>query len=660
MQLERPCFNNPGLRDLAMNQIFRRFRQIPLFVRVLLIGLGFAALLSLALAAPELDPSPRAAVQPPVQRPLPRPESHPVAGPLTLVSLEVGPKPWVRAPGRSVVSTFTSDDPETLLVAATARLRSGLDPSTIRWTVSAPLGFVVPVEGMWTGPRLEVKLRRPGGNPVGLGGPLALMVQATVAAEGAQHSVQETVVQDEVDQLRQEYIDLARRQVPARGEFVNAVDFAARYGQRFPWLRFEDLNWSVDPNTRERFSYALIRPELIAGLDRMRRAYGDVTINSGYRNPTRQVEVHAPVRESLHQYGYAADLAVAPGGGRAWPSEVDWRRLAEVACGASAKWVEPLTSSSPNGPGCHVHVDYRPGPASSAPVRLRGQVVAAATGRPVADALVVLGGMPARTDAGGFFVIRNVMSGGRYPVDVQAEGYAPLEQPVWLKAWGTVTARLALQLPTPDGVNVAVASTSWLDEDAGLLAVGLSVSNAGSSPADVRVGLSSSAARLSLASTLLAALPAGGARQVALTMRLPRGKDRAPLPLSVDLAFRPGSGQEKRRRASLLAPLPALAQAVSPVPAAPPPRTQTHGQPAPVVRPAPVAAALSSAELKPAAPVAAQPAKPSPEAAPAPAPVPAAEPAPPSATGEAVATPPAEKPTPPAPADESDLPDEEE
>jgi hypothetical protein len=629
-----------------MNPIFHRFRQIPLFVRVVLTGLGFAALLSLALAAPDLTPEKPPASAPPIERPLPKPESHPVAGPLTLVSLEVGPQPWVRVPGRRVIATFTSEDPETLRVMASVRLRPGLDPASVRWTVSAPLGFVVPVEGKWNGPRLDVTLRRPGGNSAGLGGPLSLTVQAQVSVEGQRHIVQETVVQDEVDQIRQEYIDLARRRVPERGEFLNAASFAARYGARYPWLRFEHLNWSVNPTTRERFSYALIRPELVVGLDRMRRVSGSVTINSGYRNPTRQVEVHAPVRESLHQYGYAADLAVPPAAGRSWPNETDWRQLAEVACGAHAKWVEPLTSSSPNGPGCHVHVDYRPGPVSSAPVRLRGEVVAAATGRPVAGALVVLGGMPAQTDARGFFVLRNVMSGGRYPVEVRADGYAPLVQPVWLKAWGTASTRLALQAPAPDGVSVTVVRTDWLDEAAGLLSVGLRVSNAGRGPADVRLGVGSTAARVTPAAARLAALPAGADRQVAVTVRFPRGKAPAPLPLAVDLQFR-SAGKEQRARVQLLASLPAapptvtvarprpptLKPAPALVPKAPPAPAATAARPA-ASNPAPVTTAAPptapNPESEPPAAAAVSPEEPkptpAPEAAPPPDPAPKSEP----------------------------------
>src|SRR5437868_6264886 len=149
-----------------------RLNRIPLFARALAAGLGFTAVLSLALAAPGRGHRPRKAVSPPPLRlaALPQPESRPVAGPLTLVSLAVGAEPGVYPPGRRVVRTFLTDDAETCHVLAAARLAGGA-PESIRWTVAAPPGFLVPVEGKWTGPRLDVVLRRPGGNPSGLGGP---------------------------------------------------------------------------------------------------------------------------------------------------------------------------------------------------------------------------------------------------------------------------------------------------------------------------------------------------------------------------------------------------------------------------------------------------------------------------------------------------------
>ncbi len=220
-----------------------------------------------------------------------------------LTSLCVGPGPRVFAPGRHVVATFITDDGESGHVMATARLAAASGSPLIHWSVVAPGGFQVPAEGNWTGPRLDVLLRRPGGNPGGRGGPLSLTVQAHVQVDEQEYTARETVVQDELDQLRQEYVDLERHTVPDRSEFVDATSFAARYGRRYPWLHFEDLNWSVNPNTRLRYSYAIIRPELLQGLDRVRQAYGGIVINSGYRNPVRQVEVHAPVPESLHQYG---------------------------------------------------------------------------------------------------------------------------------------------------------------------------------------------------------------------------------------------------------------------------------------------------------------------------------------------------------------------
>src|SRR5436853_6084270 len=91
-----------------------RLNRIPLFARALAAGLGFTAVLSLALAAPGRGHRPRKALPPPLRvAALPQPESRPVAGPLTLVSLAVGAEPRVYPPGRRVVGTFLTDAGET-------------------------------------------------------------------------------------------------------------------------------------------------------------------------------------------------------------------------------------------------------------------------------------------------------------------------------------------------------------------------------------------------------------------------------------------------------------------------------------------------------------------------------------------------------------------
>jgi hypothetical protein len=590
----------------------RSFNQVPLFARALLVVVALAGVLMLALPAPVRGRRARsaAAARPPAAPLVTAP--RPNAGPLLLTSLTVGPEPRLFQPGRRVVTTFITDDGESCHLVAAARL-AGSTSAVIHWSVVAPVGFILPVDGRWTGPGLDVVLRRPGGNPGGLGGPLSLTVQARADVNGQECVAGESVTQDELDQLRQEYVDLARRAVPDRSEFMDAAAFAARYGSRYPWLHFEDLNWSVNGNTQARYSYAIIRPELVEGLDRVRRAYRGIVINSGYRNPVHQIEVNAPVRESLHQYGCAADLAVLPGPGRGLPNEVDWRRLAEAACSAQAKWVEPLASSGPNSPGCHVHVDYRPGPVSSAPVRLHGQVVAAATGRPVVGALVLLGGMPARTDSSGVFGIRNVLSGGLHPVEVRADGFDILNQPVPLVAWGTAYVRLALRPPSHRELTVEVARTYWVDRKARVLSAILRVSStAGGELRDVRLspapgpGVQVDQEQLSLAM-----LPARAVRGVAVLLRLRPGQVTASMPLALGVIYHGASGAEERTQLALsvllpgaLPPSSALRVVKQPPAARPSPappaaaRTSVVASPVTTVRP------TSSSSSLPPAPIA--------------------------------------------------------
>lgn len=540
-----------------MRPALSRLKHLPLPAKALTAVIAFAALLSLALPAPgrgprARSPMPRSRASTPVQA---APRSQ--AGSPELTSLRIGPGPVDLASGRRVVATFITNDEAACHVMATARLAAASGPAVIRWTVEAPAGFQAPPDAEWTGPRLDVTLRRPGGNPGGRGGPLSITVEARAPVNGQERAARQTVVQDELDQLRQEYVDLRRRRAPDRSEFIDAATFAARYSRPYPWLRFEDLNWSVNPNTGHRYSWAILRPELLEGLDQVRRAYGSVVINSGYRNPVHQVEVHASIRESLHQYGYAADLAVIPGEGRALPDEADWRRLAEAACSARAKWVEPLESSAPNSPGCHVHLDYRPGPASSAPVHLRGQVVEAQTGRPLAGALVLLGAMPARTDRHGVFGVRTVLSGGVHPIEVHADGFSVLHQPVRLAAWGSACTRLALLPAPPRSFAVAVARVHWVDWRSRLLVATLRVANTGAAAAgDVRLTvMPAPAALISEEPADLGALPAAAVRGVRVVLRLPRVP--APEPLAVSLAYLDASGavQKMHRELTIVPPV---------------------------------------------------------------------------------------------------------
>jgi hypothetical protein len=312
-------------------------------------------------------------------------------------------------------------------------------------------------------------------------------------------------------------------------------------------------------------------------------------------------------------------------------------------------------------------------------VRLRGQVVDAATGRPVAGAVVVLGAMPAQTNAQGFFSVRNVLSGGSYPVTVRADGFQELSQPVRLVAWGTASARLKVQPEGHPALSASVARTRWVNQRSGLLAATLRVTNTGAAEAkEARLTIGSSAATLvSQEPAQLGSMPAGAVRGVQVVLRLRRGHGESGVPLAVSLAFGRENGEEQTAQVELAALPPG---AVAPAAAAGEPPVATPSTPRAVTREAPTskqpaaaagaAAALSPtvAQPKPAAPPAPAEKAPAPakaerkesagpnEASPPtpspPSPPPAATPPPP--------TPGEEKPSaPPEPAKEEAEPKEE-
>jgi hypothetical protein len=469
-----------------------------------------------AAAAPaETEP----AAAPPAAAP-----DAPVA--LAITRLRVGAPPfaWEGHGEGSRLATFVTDSDRRLSVVAWARVQ-GVPAEAIRWEVTPPAGFSLPAGPLPTGPVLRVTLARPDGNPKGGGGPLAIRVRASVARDGRIWEARESVTQDERDQMRQEYVDLRRESVPERYRFLDAAQYAERYGRRFPQIRFEELNWSVNPDTGERYRYVIVAERLLEGLARTRARYERPLIfNSGYRNPTRQVEVHAPVKESLHQYGLAADLAVLPTQpaspeGETPSSAADWLAFAQAATLAGASWVEPISES-----GGHLHVDFREGGQRSGPVTLQGKVLDTATGEPVAGAQLLLAGMPATTDAEGRFTLRHVLTPRDRNLAVTAEGYQPLSQAVPIRIGGNRVDLKLTSAPRPR-LTARAGASAWKDEEAGLAVTEIRVRNTGTRAA-LDLVLAAAApegapAPVAIAPARLASLLPGAETTVRVTCKIP-------------------------------------------------------------------------------------------------------------------------------------------
>jgi hypothetical protein len=518
--------------------------------RFLLTGFGaFSLVCVFGAATPERPAQPArpaaaaatagAAVEP--ERPAAPAAQAPMAeeaGPLEITVLRVGRAPFAWSEpdartGRRPLLSFITDDAGTCRVAAWARVL-GLPAASreIRWRIEPPAGFTLAGEP-GAGAELRAVLTRPEA-PAPDGGPLTITVRASVELEGRRYEVTQTVAQDTRDQMRQEYVDLGREVVPERQKFLDAAEFAQRFGKRFPTIQFEEINFSLNSATGERYPYALVTDVLMLGLKRAQRLLGtEFHFTSGYRNPRRQEQVHAPVDESQHQYGYAADLLVRPGEGREAPNEADWLRMAEAACAVGAHFVEPMTLCHVNTTSCHLHMDFRESGVVTVPVRVKGVVRDSVTGQPIAGAVVTLAGMPARTGPNGYFAVRNVLSARERPLEVEAAGYLPTTQTVTVAA-GTTEAQLALEPGPRPALAVTAGQAAWKNEAAGVGTLELRLENTGAvDAADVRLR----AAGFQVAPERVPSLPVGKVFKLTLFFRRERGGEPAPLQVALESAY---------------------------------------------------------------------------------------------------------------------------
>ncbi|MBI3909607.1 MAG: carboxypeptidase regulatory-like domain-containing protein [Armatimonadetes bacterium] len=380
----------------------------------------------------------------------PLPPTSPSQSMVVITHLAIGRPPYLweppdASPDRQRVLSFVTDSPSECRLQARARASGpGASPARIQWQVTPPEGFSLPPDARLTGPEIDLTLHR---DTVYAGGaPLSLVIRVTLdGTSAADHAI---VAQDERDQLRQEYVDLSRDRVPDRVEFIDETEYQLRYGRRFPDLTFSQLNASVNRFAGRQYRWALLTEELLLALTRLQRLVGQsLVIASIYRNPVRQEEVNGPVDESHHQYGRAADLHVWPNwappqDGRTIATPVDWLRLANAAWQAGARWIEPMTLTHVNTARCHLHFDVRGAGSLTAPVGVRGEVVDAASGKPLPGARVELDGMTARTNRQGEFFLQHVLTPEEHTLSVSVPGRTPVAQPVRVESRQVVTVRI--------------------------------------------------------------------------------------------------------------------------------------------------------------------------------------------------------------------------
>jgi len=401
---------------------WQQFPAIVVAVVALLMLAWRAGRVSPSSPAPSADPAPATQLGDPAPPPGDR---H-----LLITRLEIGRPPFAWEPPdanplRRRVHSFVTDSPTECRVRAEAQLIGGGGPSAgsgrqFRWEIVPPEGFRLPANAALTGPAIDLVLVRP--QPVAGAGPMTITVRVHHDGEGiADHAI---VTQDELDQLRQEYVDLSREGVPDRSAFLDEVAFTEKYGRRFPTLPFSRLNTSQNRAAGGRpYRWIMITEALLECLARVERLVDrPLRLTSVYRNPVKQEIVNDPVDESHHQYGRAADLYVwpnwaSPRDGRTVATPADWLLLANAAWRAGADWIEPMTLTHVNTDHCHLHLDVRRSGERSQPVGVRG-VVRSRSGRPVVGARVKVAGMTTLTGADGRFFLQHLLTPGEYPLVV--------------------------------------------------------------------------------------------------------------------------------------------------------------------------------------------------------------------------------------------------
>lgn len=186
------------------------------------------------------------------------------------------------------------------------------------------------------------------------GKPLTFTIKFTAnTTQGHPLEVKKKFKQDEIDQMRQEYLDLSR-QIPGRGTFKNADGDFNNFGRVFydfghyTKMLYEGLKdkhgaWTTKINELYR-----------RGKPAFTRA--DLFVTSGYRNPhhndyhARELTRRATTKKhGLHQYGLALDIR-----GRDIDDVAgkDPQKMIEAAKAAAAKWWDVYDTG-------HVHADWR-------------------------------------------------------------------------------------------------------------------------------------------------------------------------------------------------------------------------------------------------------------------------------------------------------------
>lgn len=159
--------------------------------------------------------------------------------------------------------------------------------------------------------------------PSGRPGPMGYRVFARVEQEsGTLESINKNISQDEVDQCRQEYVDMNKLFKPMRTSFVNEASY----------LNPGDFPFT---NSSSKINYGQYQWAIFTigqNLQNIRNEYGRaMPTSSGYRNPVHNATVSKD-RNSPHVYGEAVDIDIS--------TSAEWLALCGLAVAGGA-CVEP-------------------------------------------------------------------------------------------------------------------------------------------------------------------------------------------------------------------------------------------------------------------------------------------------------------------------------
>lgn len=152
------------------------------------------------------------------------------------------------------------------------------------------------------------------------------------------------IVQDERDQLRQEYVDMGKKTTPKREELTDQGDT--------PHFAVSEFNSSERVGGGK---YEYILNKILAKLEQVRSKAGHIpmTINSGFRNPYKHhIKLGLKTKESPHLYGMATDIRLMDFNQDGKVDDWD-RNLLAKAAKALGSCVEPKDNRG------RVHIDWR-------------------------------------------------------------------------------------------------------------------------------------------------------------------------------------------------------------------------------------------------------------------------------------------------------------